>query len=35
MTEFVAHRPKIYSYVTDDDVCSNDKKAKRTKNCVI
>ena len=33
MTEFVALRPKPYSYLTDD--CKEDKKAKRTKKCVI
>ena len=31
--EFVALRPKTYSYLTDD--CKEDKKAKRTKKCVI
>ena len=29
MTEFVALRPKTYSYLTDD--CEEDKKAKATK----
>ena len=33
MTEFVALRPKTYSYVTDD--CEEDKKVKGTKKCVI
>ena len=33
MTEFVASRPKTYSYLTDD--CEEDKKAKGTKKCVI
>ena len=33
MTEFVALRPKIYSYLKDD--CEEDKKAKGTKKCVI
>ena len=33
MTEFVALRPKIYSYLMDDG--NTDKKAKRTKKCVI
>ena len=33
MTEFVALRPKIYSYLTYD--CEEDKKAKGTKKCVI
>ena len=33
MTEFVALRPKTYSYLADD--CEEDKKAKRTKKCVI
>ena len=33
MTEFVALRPKTYSYFTDD--CKEDKKAKGTKKCVI
>ena len=33
MTEFVALRPKIYSYLTDDG--NSDKKAKGTKKCVI
>ena len=33
MTEFVALRPKTYSYLTDD--CEENKKAKRTKKCVI
>ena len=32
-TEFVALRPKTYSYLTDD--CKEDKKAKGTKKCVI
>ena len=31
--EFVALRPKTYSYLTND--CEEDKKAKRTKRCVI
>ena len=33
ITEFVALRPKTYSYLTDD--CNEDKKAKGTKKCVI
>ena len=33
MTEFVALRPKAYSYLTDD--CKEVKKAKGTKKCVI
>ena len=33
MTEFVALRPKTYSYLTDD--CEEDEKAKGTKKCVI
>ena len=33
MTEFIALRPKIYSYLTDD--CKEDKKAKGTKKCVL
>ena len=33
MTEFVALRPKTYSYLMDDG--KNDKKAKGTKKCVI
>ena len=33
VTEFVALRPKTYSYLTDD--CEEDKKAKGTKKCVI
>ena len=33
MTEFVALRPKTYSYLRDD--CKEDKKAKGTKKCVI
>ena len=33
MTEFVARRPKTYSYLTDDG--NSDKKAKGTKKCVI
>ena len=32
-TEFVALRPKTYSYLMDDD--ESDKKAKGTKKCVI
>ena len=32
MTEFVAHRPKSYSYLMNDG--RNDKKTKRTKRCV-
>ena len=34
MTEFVALRPKIYSYLVDDDD-SEAKKARGTKKCVI
>ena len=33
ITEFVALRPKSYSYLTDD--CKEDKKAKGTKKCAI
>ena len=33
ITELVALRPETYSYLTDD--CKEDKKAKRTKKCVI
>ena len=33
ITEFVALRPKTYSYLTDDD--KNVKKAKGTKKCLI
>ena len=33
ITEFVAIRPKTYSYLMDDG--RNDKKAKRTNKCVI
>ena len=33
MIEFVALRPKTYSYLMDDD--SEAKKAKGTKKCVI
>ena len=33
ITEFVALRPKTYSYLTDD--CEEDRKAKGTKKCVI
>ena len=33
MTEFVALRPKTYSYLTD--YCKEDKKAKGTKKFVI
>ena len=33
ITEFVALRPKAYSYKTDDNI--ELKKAKRTKKCVI
>ena len=33
MTEFVALRPKTYSYLMDDG--RSDKKAKGTKKCVI
>ena len=33
ITEFVALRPKTYSYLTDD--CKEDKKAEGTKKCVI
>ena len=33
ITAFVALRPKIYSYLTDD--CKEDKKAKVTKKCLI
>ena len=33
MTEFIALRPKTYSYLTDD--CKEDKKAKGTKKCMI
>ena len=38
MTEFVALRPKTYSYLTYSyltDDCEEDKKAKETKKCVI
>ena len=33
ITEFIALRPKTYSYLTDNDKI--DKKAKETKKCVI
>ena len=33
ITEFVALRPKTYSYL--DDNCNEHKKAKSTKKCVI
>ena len=33
ITEFVALRPKTYSFLTDD--CKEDKKARGTKKCVI
>ena len=33
MTEFVALRPKAYSYITYD--CKEDKKVKGTKKCAI
>ena len=33
MAEFIALRPKTYSYLTDD--CKEDKKAKGTKKCMI
>ena len=33
MTEFVAVRPKSYSYLLDDG--NSDKKAKGTKECLI
>ena len=33
ITEFVALRPKTYSYLTDD--CKEDKKTKGTKKCTI
>ena len=33
MTEFVALRPKTYSYLTDD--CKEDKNAKGIKKCII
>ena len=33
MTEFLALRPKTYSYLTDH--CKEDKKVKGTKKCVI
>ena len=33
ITEFIALRLKTYSYLTDD--CKEDKKAKRSKKCVI
>ena len=33
ITEFVALRPKTYSYLTED--CKENKKAKGTKKCVI
>ena len=32
MSEFLALRPKIYSYLMDDG--NNDKKAKGTQKCV-
>ena len=33
ITEYVTLRPKTYSYLTDD--CTEDKKAKGTKKCII
>ena len=33
MTEFATMRPKIYSYLTDDD--KDSKIGKNTKKCVI
>lgn len=33
MTEFLAFRPKIYSYQTDEDYV--DKKAKYKKKCLV
>ena len=33
VTEFVALRPKTYSYLTND--CKEDKKTKETKKCVV
>ena len=33
VTEFIALRPKTYSYLTDNDKI--DKKAKGTKKCVV
>ena len=33
ITEFIALRPKTYSYLTDNDKI--DKKAKGTKACII
>ena len=33
ITEFIALRPKTYSYLTDNDKI--DKKAKGTKKCII
>ena len=33
MMEFIALRPKVYTYLTDDG--KEDKKAKGTKKCVI
>ena len=33
MKKFAALRPKTYSYLTDD--CKEDKKAKRTRKCII
>ena len=33
ITDFVALRPKTYSYLTD--YCKEDKKAKETKKCMI
>ena len=33
ITEFIALKPKTYSYLTDNDTI--DKKAKGTKKCVI
>ena len=33
ITEFIALRPKTYSYVTENDKI--DKKAKGTKNCIV
>ena len=36
MTEFVALRPKTYSYLKKSkEIKEEDKKAKRTKKCVI
>ena len=35
LTEFASLKPKVYSYLTDDNDENNKKKQKATNKCVI